>query len=300
MKNPFQRQKSYNAKQHYGKDRSQLYLIVASVASLMVFYFIVFILVSNGMIQFTQFQYFDLVFVAVLFLMGPMGFYNHMKNKKKRDIQDQLPDFLTEIGNSVSAGMTVVEAINVAADGDYGKLTPEIKKMRAELSWSVPVKQVFQHFAKRLKSSLVDRIVVTINRGLEMGGNTEKVFKAAAKEIEQVKQVEKQRKTNMATYSVVIIMSFLVFLAVILIIDKTIFASFFELQEKTAGAQLPSMQLNAVDPSLLKYSLYSFVFVHSMGAGMLSGFMMDGDLSSGIRYSFILVLVSFFVFKFLF
>jgi uncharacterized membrane protein YeaQ/YmgE (transglycosylase-associated protein family) len=43
--------------------------------------------------------------------------------------------------------------------------------------------------------------------------------------------------------------------------------------------------------------LYSFVFVQSIGAGILSGFMMDGKLSSGIRYSCILGIISFIIFK---
>jgi hypothetical protein len=54
---------------------------------------------------------------------------------------------------------------------------------------------------------------------------------------------------------------------------------------------------NTIDPMELKYSLYSFVFVQSIGAGILSGFMMDGKISSGIRYSCILGIISFIIFK---
>ena len=40
--------------------------------------------------------------------------------------------------------------------------------------------------------------------------------------------------------------------------------------------------------------------IQSLGGGLLGGFMMDGNLSSGVRFGFILVLISFFAFKFLF
>jgi hypothetical protein len=40
--------------------------------------------------------------------------------------------------------------------------------------------------------------------------------------------------------------------------------------------------------------------VQSIGAGVMGGFMMDGKVSSGVRYSFVLGLISLFVFKFLF
>ena len=292
--------KRYDIKRYYGKDRSFIVVLTLSVCLLILFYCMIYLLNYYGYMPFTGYFYLDMVFLAVLFLMGPIGFYNHIQAKKKKEIQDKLPDFLVEIGNSVSAGMTVFEAVKVASKGDYGKLTPEIQRMTAQLSWGVPIRTVFSNFAQRMKSTTIERIVVTINRSLEMGGSTSKIFKAAAKEIEQVKRVEEQRKTNMATYSIVIMMSFFVFLAVILIIDKTIFVSFFDLQQKTADTQLSGMQMNIIDPTMLKYALYSFVFVQSVGAGVLSGFMMDGKISSGIRYSFILVLISFFVFKFLF
>ena len=61
-----------------------------------------------------------------------------------------------------------------------------------------------------------------------------------------------------------------------------------------------SLILSSVDPWLFKNAMYSFVFVQGFGTGILGGYMMDGNLSSGIRYSYILGLVSVVVFKLLF
>jgi hypothetical protein len=91
-----------------------------------------------------------------------------------------------------------------------------------------------------------------------------------------------------------------VFLAVILIIDKTIFAAIFDISDKMAGKSIGNMQIAQIDQGMLKNTFFSFVLVQSLGGGLLGGFMMDGKLSSGVRFGFILVLVSFFVFKFMF
>ncbi len=80
---------------------------------------------------------------------------------------------------------------------------------------------------------------------------------------------------------------------------STIFASFFELQEIQTG-RMGGISLSMVDPTYLRYALFSFVYVQSIGAGIMGGFMMDGKVSSGVRYSFVLGLISLFVFKFLF
>jgi hypothetical protein len=93
-------------------------------------------------------------------------------------------------------------------------------------------------------------------------------------------------------------MSFFVFLGIIMILNNTLFASFFESQKNTV--ELAGVMMNTVDPMALKYALSSFVFVQGIGAGMIGGFMMDGTLSSGLRYSFVLGAISLFVFTFLF
>ena len=81
----------------------------------------------------------------------------------------------------------------------------------------------------------------------------------------------------------------------------TIFAAFFELQTQMGGQKISNLEIaSAVDQGMLKNTFFSFVLVQSIGGGLLGGFMMDGKLSSGVRFGFALVLVSFFVFKVLF
>lgn len=130
--------------------------------------------------QVTEYVLLDVAFLVVLILIGPIGIYNAIEIKKKKEIQDRLPEFLVEIGDSLSTGMTVFEAIKVAEKGHYGKLTPEIKKMKAQLSWKISMKDVFYDFAARMKSAIIQRVVIAIEKGLMMGGNTPKIFKAAA------------------------------------------------------------------------------------------------------------------------
>ena len=133
-----------------------------------------------------------------------------------------------------------------------------------------------------------------------MGGSIPKVFKAAAREVDQVNQLENQRKKDMSIYTIIILMCFFVFLGIVIILDKTIFTSFLELQSVQTAQIGQGFVMSTVNPVHLQYTLFSFVYVQSIGAGVLAGFMMDGKLSSGIRYSCVLGLISFVVFKFLF
>jgi len=300
LRNPFI-YKKYNLKRIYGKDSPILILIFVSFCFSFVLFLIGF-LTFIGVISFPEniISWVDFIVYGILSAIGPIGFYNYLMTKKKKDLEEQLPDFLREISSSTASGMTVFDAIKSAARGDHGKLTPELKLMSAQLSWGIPVDEAIDNLANRINTDTVKRMAITVNKAQEIGGNSSSVFNAAAREIDQAKQVEKQRKTEMSLYSIVIFISFFVFLAVILIIDKTIFQAIFDLQDQMAGQAIGNMNIAVIDHTLLKYSLFSFVIVQSLGGGLLGGFMLDGRLLSGIRFSFILVLVSFFVFKFMF
>jgi flagellar protein FlaJ len=300
VKNPFS-SKKYNFKNIYGKDINIL-IITAISSGFSIFFFLLGFLTFIGITRFAEniISGIDFLVFGVLLAIGPIGFYNYIKSKEKREIEEQLPDFLREIGSSTASGMTVFDAIISASKGDHGKFTPELQKMASQLSWGISVEDALNNLAKRINTDLVKRMSITVNKALEIGGNTSTVFNAAAREIDQAKRVEQQRKAEMSLYSIVIFISFFVFLAVIFIIDKTIFQAIFDLEKQMSGQSIGNMKIAHIDHNLLKNTFFSFVMVQSIGGGLLGGFMMDGRLSSGVRFGFILVLVSYFIFKFMF
>ena len=242
----------------------------------------------------------DYIVFGVLGCIGPIGFYNHVKVKRKREVEEKLPDFLRDIASSTASGMTIFDSIKSASEGDYGELTPELKMMASQLSWGISIEDALNNFAKRINTNEIKRLAITINKALEIGGNTSSVFNAAAKEIDQIKRVELQRKTEMSLYSIVIFISFFVFLAVILVINSTIFAALYDLQDEMAGQSIGNIRIAEIDPSVVKDMFFAFIFVQSIGGGLLGGYMMEGRLSSGVKQAFMLILISFVVFKLLF
>ena len=285
-------------KEYINENKTAFILISISVIIVLLLYVIMNILYLSGYIKLDIYTYWDFVFIAVLIIITPIGFYNYRKMKIKNEMHIRLSDFLTEVGDSLSTGMNIFDSIKAAEKGHFGKLSPEIKKMKSQLSWHVSMKNVLFDFANRMKSAIAQRIVIAIDKGLIMGGNTPKIFKAAAKEVDQVNQLEYQRRSTMSIYALVILVCFFVFLGIVMMLNTTIYASFLELQAKQAVTAQSVIKLSTINQAMLEYTLYTFVFIQSIGAGLLAGFMMDGKLSSGIRYSFLLALITIIVFKF--
>jgi len=276
-------------------------ILICSISSIIILYSFIQLLDYLNFINLGIFFYWDFFFISVLILIGPAGIFQYFELKKKKEMQEKLPDLLTEIGDSLATGMTIFDSVKAAEKGNYGRLNPEIKKMKSQLSWNISIKNVLYDFADRMKSAIVKRIAIVLDKGLIMGGKTPTIFKATASEVEQLNQLEFQRKSVMIIYALVIMVCFFVFLGIIMILDVTIFSVFLEIQQKQAltAQSIGILQLTVVDPVLLKYTLYSFVFVQSIGAGLLAGFMVDGKLASGVRISCVLGIITIFVFKLL-
>jgi len=283
-------------RQYVKENKSLLMILLLSSLIVVISYVCLHVLDYFGYISFTFYPHIDFIFLAILLLIGPFGVYNYLEMQKKNHMQDRLPNFLIEVSDSLSTGATIFDSIKVASKSHYGRLSFEIKRMKSQLSWKIDVKEILSDFADRMKSAIIHRIVISLNKGLVMGGNTTKIFRAAAIEVGQVNRLENQRKAEMSVYTIVIIISFFVFLAIVIMMDLTIFKSFFDLQSEQSG-RMGGIAINPIDLTELKYSLYTFTFVQSIGAGIISGFMMDGKVSSGIRFSCILGIVSFIIFK---
>lgn len=287
-------------KDFYKDNKKPLFILFVSAIIVAIVFGIILVLVNLEYIEVNIYLYWDFAFISFLILTGPIGIYKYMELKTKKDMQTRLPEFLTEVSDSLATGMNIFDAIKKSEKGHYGKLDPEIKKMKNQISWNVTVKNVLFDFADRMKSAIVHRIILVIDKGIIMGGNTHKIFKAAAQEVDQVNQIEYQRRSNMSLYALVMIVCFAVFLAIMIILNTTIFAEFLKIQNMQIADASGVLQLSTVNPTYLDYTLYTFVFVQSIGSGLLAGFMMDGKLSSGIRFSLILGIITIVIFKFLF
>ncbi|HEV8359543.1 MAG TPA: type II secretion system F family protein, partial [Candidatus Thermoplasmatota archaeon] len=103
-----------------------------------------------------QTRWIDFLCFTLLALCGPYGFWMNRKNKRMRSLEARFPDFLRDLAASRKAGLTLTAAVQNAARGEYGALTPEIRTMADQLSWDVPFEEALAGFGKRVRTPLVE------------------------------------------------------------------------------------------------------------------------------------------------
>ncbi len=119
----------------------------------------------------TPLTWIDYLFLGLMAISGPYGFYSSNRRKRIKDIEARLPDFLRDVAEAGRFGMTLAEAIKVSSKGRYGKLTPEIRRMAAQIDWGVPASEAMRLFANRVDTPLIRRMTSIIIKANDAGGS---------------------------------------------------------------------------------------------------------------------------------
>ncbi len=275
------------------KDYSRTLLIIGVVAAVILFALAV--LTALKMID-TGLLWIDFAAIGLMAICGPYGFYTTHKYNKTKAIESRLPDFLRDVAEAGRFGMTLAEAIKVASHGRYGGLTPEIRRMAAQIDWGVPAAEAIRLFAERVNTPLVKRMMSIIIKANDAGGSVADVLTMVAHDARETMLTQNERKIAMATYTVVIYISFMVFIATIFILNVTFLPKMVEAgNQVSAGAanigQALPVNIDVTVVSTIQLIFIVAVVIHAFGDGILAGVLQDGRIQNGMRHSFIMLLI---------
>src|SRR5213083_3479375 len=241
--------------------------------------------------------------IAILGFIGPYGFFLAKKQREIKQIERRLPDFLRDVAEAGRFGMTLADAIVVSGGGRYGKLTPEIKKMAAQITWGVPATEALRLFATRVKTPMVERVVAIIVKSSDAGGDVADVLTMVSHDTKENQLTEDERRIAMSTYIAVIYISFMVFLVTIWILDVTFLPKMLEASgalASTGGAvQSPLAQDLPGVVNQIRIAFFIATVVHGLGDGILAGVLDTGKIPNGLRHSFIMLVIALFAFLFI-
>ena len=241
----------------------------------------------------------DVMVFAVLIAIVPLAILDFMESKRVNSLEEALPNFFRDVAGMNDSGMTLPNAINNVASGQYGALTPYIRRLNAEMSWSVPFVEALLRFGKRVGTPLAQRAVDLISKASKAGGDVSEVLRAAANDSYEFFNLKQERKNNMIIYMVIVIISFLVFLFVIAILCSTFLTTMAEAGAKAsqAGAAAAGF-MGAVDILFYKRIFSHAAMIQAFFSGLVAGQMGEGSAIAGLKYSAIMLTIAWVTFRF--
>ncbi len=133
--------------------------------------------------------------LAVLGIYGPRLWLKHRQGKRLKAFNDQLPDTISIIANSLRAGMSMLQAMeSLAREGPHPTSTEYARVVR-EIGLGVAPQEALMHFVDRMRSDDLDLMVTAILVQHEVGGNLSKILDTIAHTIRERIKLKGEIKT---------------------------------------------------------------------------------------------------------
>ena len=236
------------------------------------------------------------VIFGVLAMIVPVTMLQVKESQRKDSIDRNLPLFLLALSSAVQSGANLIRAIETTADRNMGSLTPELKNLRANLSWGMPVEESFENFANRTGTKTARRVTVLLEMALKIGGDIRTNLEMIQKHVTELQNLEKERKSSLAPYTYTIYISFAVFLGIAVILSSQFFSQFEEVQQllskgpATDGAFFSSIK--DVNFEALNQILFNMSIIEAVFGGLVAGKIGAGTYVAGVKHIIVMIVMA--------
>ncbi len=224
--------------------------------------------------------------LAILIAFLPFGILDLADTRWRANADENLPKLVVDINGFVRSGQTVIKALELAADRNYGVLTPELQRFKSQLFWGVPIDRALMRLAERIGTPLSRRIFYSLLHITRSGGRVNEVLEVMVKHVSELRLIEKERKASLRPYLFTTYVAFFVFLATSILLFNSFFIQLAA--AKTAGGPF-KISLNV---SLVRNVFYQLSIVEATIGGIVAGKLGEGTLGSGVKHVIILILIT--------
>jgi len=245
---------------------------------------------------------YDTYILAGIVTFVPPAYYIYSEHKRIKMAEDAFPELLRDLAQAKRAGLSLIDAVTLTTEGDYGVLTEGMKRIATQLTWGVPFEDTLQMFAKRYPTRLIKRSIEMIIEGYKTGGEVGEVLKIAADDVMELKSLEKRRTADMSPYVMVCYVTFFVFLGVLLVLYHSFIPRMVEAGEAVAEAGTigrGGVMIKGVDVETLKMLFFHCGVIQGICSGLVAGKLGEGKVISGLKHALVLASAAFGLFALL-
>jgi flagellar protein FlaJ len=236
--------------------------------------------------------FFLMVGIGILIAVLPFIFIIINENKIDREKEEMFLEFARNLVESVKTGTPISKSITNVRNKSYGILSENIDKLANQINLGIPLNTALNTFSMDVKNKTISRALTLIGHAEKAGGEIGEILESVAEAVNMSDKLKKERKAAISTLVVQGYIIFLVFIAIVLIMQIKILpmisgiadANIFGDEEK--GKKVSSNELSNAFLYLL--------LVQGFFSGLVIGKLSGGNVKQGIKHSFALMFLSFF------
>jgi len=222
-----------------------------------------------------------LIVLGLVILALPFVLALKAESEVEKENNQKFLEFVRNIVENVKAGTPISISIMNVKNQDFGTLSPYVKKLANQVAIGIPVKQALVNFSNYVGSSVIKRAVSLISQADRAGGDIEEILESVSASVNEVEKLKKERKSSISNLVVQGYIIFFIFVIIILI-----------MQIKIIPLTAQISQTANFDPSALARPLFYLLIAQGFFAGLVIGKLAEGSIKSGVKHSFLTVVVS--------
>jgi flagellar protein FlaJ len=268
----------------------------------------------------------NMLTISVFAVFVPYTLYRYSRFMRIKAIEDQFPNFVRDLADSTRSGMSLPDAIEIASRVSYGRLSPEVTRMKNRLSWGTPFFRVLDIFGESTKDSkIIQEAVGIIKQSYESGGSTPDTLESVAKDIRMLKEAELERSSVVKQQVFIMYGIYVMFLGISVMIiyvmvpmlsgpqatGSSMFGTSSGFENPCATTSYFPCDLYGVvtvailgeaATNLASYYValfFSVIVIQGIFTGLIAGQLGENSVAAGSKHSLIMVSAAFGLFLFL-
>jgi flagellar protein FlaJ len=235
------------------------------------------------------------VLLPLLIVAVPLSVLYEQKRRRAIRIARRFPDTLNRLASANQMGIPFTEALGLVSGWSSNEITAELRKTHNEIQWCNNPRAALLGLGNRLGVPQVKRTMTLTATGLHSTSDLSKILSIAAKDTRIRHDLDRSRRKNMNAYVVIVAIGFLVYLAVVVLLDHHYLVPVSRISAEVNGDAvnaLPIANVTEIPVSQYRTLLFHSAIVQGAGSGLLAGKLTENELLAGLKYSIVLVVIS--------
>ncbi len=241
--------------------------------------------------------FFLMVGIGFIIVISPFIFTIMTESKVSNEKEEMFIEFARNLVESVKAGTPISKSIINVKNKPYGVLSGNINKLANQIYLGVPLGLALDVFSKDVQNKTVSRTITLIGQAEKSGGDIGTILESVAQAVSTADRLKKERKAIISTLVIQGYIIFFVFMIIILVMQFKIIPLItnIEVGGQIGGLGLPGIGGGSAQQLEVSNAFFYLLLIQGLFTGLTIGKLAEGSLKAGIKHSFALTLMSFFI-----
>jgi len=234
--------------------------------------------------------FFLVIGIGILLGITPFVILAIFETKVAHEKEEMFLEFARNLVESVKTGIPISKSIINVKGKSYGVLSENVEKLANQISLGIPLNTALEIFAKDVNNKNISRALKLIGQAERAGGEIGEILESVAEAVNMSNKLKKERKAAISTLVVQGYIIFLVFIVIILIMQFKILPMISDITVIEAFGKGET-----IDQKTIANAFLYLLLIQGFFNGLTIGKLAEGNVKSGIKHSFALMMISFFI-----